>query len=108
MFHYYPPSDVPIPIGNRPPGIFDKRLEAISKLPTPVYLVYDEIDLDHGYIIPRVKQLGTTEDGIECPEGCESFTCSHTRVFISSDLYEDSRLRRLIAEVINKGYILGV
>lgn len=107
MFHYYPPSNVPIPIGNRSPGIFDKRLEAISKLPMPVYLVYKEEIPDQGYM-PKVEQLGTVEDGIQCPKDCELFTCSHTQVFISKDIYEDSYTRELIAKAINKGYIFGV
>lgn len=107
MIVYYPPSDVPIPIGKRPPGIFDKRLELISKLPMPVYLVYKEKIPNQGYMF-NAKQLGTVEDGIQCPEDCESFTCSHTQVFISKDLYEDSQSREIIAKAINKSYILGV
>lgn len=105
---FHAPDPMSIPIGRRSSDIFDKRLECISKLPTPVYLVYNGIDPDHGYTMPKVKQLGTTEDGIECPEGCESFTCSHTQVFISKDIYEDSHIRELIAKAIDKGYILGV
>ena len=104
---YHSPSPMSIPIGNRSPGIFGKRLELISKLPMPVYLAYKEEIPNQGYTF-NVKQLGTVEDGIQCPEDCESFTCSHTQVFIPKDLFEDSQSREIIAKAINKSYILGV